>query len=523
MIQRQPPIFRPSYSAGGGGGGNTIPFPLSAGHFISAKTSLYTVFPRADGETTTWARHRKAYYDGSNAIQYRIPVGVRGGAWPYQFSVIAGPSGLTVGADLPADWLTNGPGNYGVVTWTPSGSVSGATVTIRITDQEGATIDVTWTVTTSSSTADFIFLDANSGNDSTGDGSYAAPYQTLSKAFGAAASTTNPNTILYFKTTGNYAVPNQTANECRFVIGKSPMALVGMPGVTPTLSMTSAWLTTTGSAGHNIYLENMIWDSGRSGANDFRNFWGGGQFHRVTAYKVSITNPVNGTVVDGNVTSFYFDSPGSQRDHFYIRECSDIGRVNSGTQVHSLFICFAVQNSLAEFNYTSGGGGSMLLKASTPNWTRRANKAVCTGNLDFWETICQIDGGIQTINVEDCYNIIDVSSRSGGSAGVVLNIGYRSGTGSDYCGAHWFYRNTVIGGLTPRNAATGNGPFTIENNVILANSGSALITDGATATYTNTGTECQGLISANIINASTYALTDTYRTNYLGTRGVELA
>ena len=69
-----------------------------AGSWMPAKQPMIQVYPRPDSETNTWARHRWAYYDGVNAVQYKIPLGVSFGAFPYVFQLLSGPPGMTIGA-----------------------------------------------------------------------------------------------------------------------------------------------------------------------------------------------------------------------------------------------------------------------------------------------------------------------------------------------------------------------------------------------------------------------------------------
>src|SRR5580692_1397802 len=69
-----------------------------AGSWMPAKQPMIQVYPRPDSETNTWARHRWAYYDGAHAVQYKIPLGVSFGAFPYVYELLSGPPGMTIGA-----------------------------------------------------------------------------------------------------------------------------------------------------------------------------------------------------------------------------------------------------------------------------------------------------------------------------------------------------------------------------------------------------------------------------------------
>lgn len=506
---------------------------LASGHWTPQKTALYAVYPRPNSETSSYARHRKAYYDGTNSIQYRVPVGVKGGAYPYHFELLDGPPGMTIGADIPSNWQTAGPGDYGVITWTPTAAISSgtpATVTVRVTDQAGATLSLTWTLHTSSATADFLFLDATGGNNANA-GTYASPKQTILGVFGSTrGGTSNPNATIYFKTSGTYTLAGQTGRtDVLFQQNASPMALVGLPGVSAAINFNAAYLTTSGAA-DDIFLQNLTWDGGIAASEDYRNFWGGGVFQRLTVDDIRITNPVNGSTSDGNISAFYTDSVATQRQHFYWRKCSEgaTGTRRAGTvQANSLFHLFMVCDSLAEFNRITTNSGAMFLKESTQRWTRRCNYI----DVGAWDdialgTYCQVSsaGGTNT-HIEDCYNTITGTSSL---ATLQYNNIYND-QGPDV-GPHWCYRNTLYRiRLFPRNALTGHGPYAYEDNVVVNTSGSAFEFQGATASYTvgsansGTGVECHGITSAGIIDTATLALTGAYRTSYLGTRGAEIA
>lgn len=496
---------------------------LADGHYI-AKTSLAQIYPRPDGETGSFARHKKAYYDGTNSIQYRIPVGVRGGALPYRYDLIAGPSGMAIGNTIPSDWAANGPGDYGMVTWTPSSSISSAsptTVTVRVTDQLGATIDVTWTVYTSSSTSDFMFLDSASGSNGNA-GSYASPKQTI-----AGVMTGASNRIIYFKNAGTFSISGDNVLNS----GTTPMAFIGVPGVNPIIDFTSGYFSTNASTGSDLFIQNVTWNGGMSGSLDFRNFWGGGVFHRLTVDDLRITNPVNGTVSDGNVSSFYTNSPGGTREYFFFNNCKEgvtgtRRSRSSSVQTNSLFHLFQVRHGLAQFSRILTSTGALFLKESTPEWTLRYNYIDSDANFASGQnewiggTLCQTANSVATENVEICYNI-----WKGGTAGDI-----------DYCmqiiwaqqtpptGDHWFFRNTMYRTKPRVRLATAtNGPFVLENNVVVVNSGATFVSEGGSTTFSRSNTQCEGLASANIINTTTLALTGTSRTLYLGTHGAEIA
>jgi hypothetical protein len=482
---------------------------LASGHFMPAKKSLVVVYPRPNTETETYARQRKAYYDGSNSIEYRVPVGVQFGAWPYHFEVTSGPSGMTVGAQY-------GDSNYGVVTWTPSGPASGTSVAVRVTDQESNYVDVTWTVTTSSSTSDFIFV-STSGNDSTGDGTIGSPFATLSKVMGATESSgAYPGRICYFRA-GTYNVPTQGQINPSY----QPMSFLNYPGESVTFNCATARqnLAFGTNAGTNDFMmQGITLDGANSTATNYRTFWAGGVSHRWCIDQVAITDPYNGSVGGDVTTGFFFDSPGTgvYRTYIYFNECTESGRSGSGGNAYSLLATYVCRYVLIErCTVSSGATQDIYLKASTRDATVRANSITnsgASGTGAALATGCQVDSGLANQDFEYCYNTIDAPDYGA----LTFNYGYFSP------GQHWAYRNSIRGRIWLR--ADGAGPYTLEQNAIENDTtdggGNAQVSTQGSPTYTNTGTECQ---AASGVFDSGLLLTGTYRTNYLGTRGAEIA
>ena len=143
---------------------------LASGHWVPAKMSLTStrvVIPRPDAETGSGAYNRNAHPN----VPYWQWVRVQGGAYPHWFELITAPAGATIGQLWTAS-------DYGIVKWTPTSGTQNFTV--RVHDQDGNTVDVSWSVTVGTSWV--AFVDSVNGNDSTGSGTFAAPWQTYAKA-----------------------------------------------------------------------------------------------------------------------------------------------------------------------------------------------------------------------------------------------------------------------------------------------------------------------------------------------------
>lgn len=146
---------------------------LSAGNYVDRVIDPELIFPRPDSETPVWAKHRRHHPN----VPYRIPIGVSFGSWPFYFEAISVPSGATVGSFLTptGDSLIVGD-DYGVVEWA-NPTAGNHSFHIRVHFQDGyAPLDVQWTLEVT--TVGTIFVDAVSGNDTTGDGTIANPFQT---------------------------------------------------------------------------------------------------------------------------------------------------------------------------------------------------------------------------------------------------------------------------------------------------------------------------------------------------------
>ncbi|HYE22753.1 MAG TPA: putative Ig domain-containing protein, partial [Verrucomicrobiae bacterium] len=122
------------------------PPPTSAANF-----PLEIVQPQPG--LSTLSRYYKAY----PGIEYRVPIGVLGGVFPFSYSLTQAPSGMTINSVT------------GVITWAnPTTSGSPHPVTVRVQDAVGAAVTRSWTITVT--TAGFVFVDGTNGTHAQGFG-----------------------------------------------------------------------------------------------------------------------------------------------------------------------------------------------------------------------------------------------------------------------------------------------------------------------------------------------------------------
>ena len=92
-------------------------------------------------------------------IEYNYRLGVKGGEYPYNFTLVDGPSGMTINK------------NSGEILWTPA-SLLTDTVVIKISDISGKSLVHRFAIT--STKTGFYFVDGAKGNNSN-NGSEASP------------------------------------------------------------------------------------------------------------------------------------------------------------------------------------------------------------------------------------------------------------------------------------------------------------------------------------------------------------
>jgi hypothetical protein len=537
-VPNAPGGFVFSNGSGGGGGSGFLP----VGHFINAKQAMIQIYPRPDTETNTFARHRWAYYDGTNPVLYQIPLGVAFGAFPYVFSLQSGPPGMSIGATFwNTSWGTgsNPPfvdarnAGYGVLQWTPTGSVSGATVSVLVTDQQLNTTTITFTVSTSSSTAQFLFFDSQFGNDSTGTGTISAPWQTMAQAIGTSFSTTNnASTLCYFRGRGSsfpYTMPAGSASATDFNDGSTcfevntltkPSAYMGFPGdaLTSYIDLSNSFFACAHSA--DLFVQNLNPNGYHTATQNCRFFWigggggnGGGLLSSRTTMDINQwTNSGYGSSAGSNASSYYVNPTNSVASYIFINGCSETNR-QSGNAGNNYCICsvYSCQNVLAQGNFiidpTLTIDEFCMPKSNITNGTWRGNYCQVASVQYICSPLQSVSGNAGVMSsVEICYNI-DV----GGTTGMAIPVGP---TGQNY-GALWCYRNNCRANLgISCNGQGVGGPYVFENNA----------SQGSNSVPTGTGVTASGNIfqGSGLLDGTTGYLTSSFSSD-VGTIGAQIA
>ena len=513
------------YTAGG-----SSSYQLAAGHWIPAKRSMTLCSPRPDADISSLiSRQQYAYPDGVH--QYRIPISIDGGSYPFyeNTSYRSGfPTGMTIGSDPNSS-------DYMVITWTPNSGEQGNTYTpsTRIYDQDGNYLTISWSVT--ADTSKFVFLDPTAGTN--GTGTKASPLNTFSDLSIVDGTGTSPYA-------GKIIVLR--AGTTTFV-GHESGSLGGAV-------ITGDYLIWTGS-GHsdNPYIfegytgETCIIDMNYSGA--FRNY---GQSDTWVS-NITFKNAKQGVDENGGqlITTTWFDWAQNHRCiwmdntydnlQYYTGSGTDSNQAGvtawlpSGFRNYWVFLnnrvtnsnlslmdCFAVKYAVAEFNtfdtctnFVTNGG--LNVKADNQYWSIRRNYRT-DNSFDM------VDGLIRLANQADTYSC--------GPFDVCYNIDVppansRSCTPEDTNGAAWapvyvyLYRNNFYGRVVQFDDKPDFHYW--EKNVIVNDAGyygaqcgvpqTTCVNLNVTLTSNITGTT-----SDNILDSSTGLITSAYESAHPGTR-----
>lgn len=512
------------------------PGSYPAGYYPSYH-DLELVMPRAAGTSPDGASrpipstHRifKAY----PGIPYNIPAYVIGGAYPYTFSLSNAPAGMTINAQT------------GEVSW-PNPQAT-ATPTITVTDMNGVQRSSAWTITVT--TEGFYFVDAVSGNDSTNDGTLAAPWRTISKLFSTA---TGNGAIVYFRQ-GTYdlvgcPIGSRTTSPFHHVAVPSTLAgnWIAYPGETPTLDYHDSDRLTSGltlSSDVNQITPQIRWESASARWLEgwvFTNHNHMGHYIASTVdygvyWRLNCTNfGQRSTTYSGHNPACISWGAWSPRHYAYYAD-------NTGSNNRSVFAnvglvkLYRVNKMLVERIYlpddTAGFGD---WKASMPRATMRANTFLAC-DKGFMGNMAIYAGGLEDerFSAEVCYNFFRQApafrDTDAGENGAI-----EIGTDSD---ATWnwhfndirVYRNTLVGNIWIATVQTAGELIDMNSNVVMTNRTGGYPIDW-TASFLNEIPPGEVIDSNNLVDNLTSGLVNddgqlvgANRTSYLNLRGHEIA
>ena len=463
-----------------------------------------------------------AWYKAYPGIQYERPVHVLWGSPPYKYALGGSPPpGMTIGETLPEDYLTNGPGQYGIIRW-PNPVAGSYSITVNVTDQLDAVASVTYTLTVT--TSGFIFVDpvnghasaANGGGGSAGTGTLANPFLTFNDFYAGAtggtgadtrADTTYAGYIVYYRAGTTYL--NTTYNEDDFRTSMranaKPHVHIGYPGETVNLSFSGRAIDFYSNSVGEIYFGNMNFiDTGMWSDEVPQHVRFDGSQNDVTFFKLNVSTPAAPPTTGNNNASIFFSVNTSAGQYHSMSHCTF-----GGNRRHDIWLFYKDRKILVEWNTLTGAqeadpAHGFYWKDSNQNVCARFNIGLNASNSQHLFRIDGYNGGAN--NYDFAFN----AYRTTGDA--ILWGSNPPGP----VGTTWERRNTWYTG-NPARISEFSGTLNTSNNVI-RHGGSAI---GAVGGFVVNGessnlSQSSGLVDANL------RLTGSDRTTYLNVKGHEI-
>jgi hypothetical protein len=507
-------------SAGVGGGWQIV-------NAIS-KITPTLVYPLGDGTTTANARNRRA----PSAILWEIPVVVQGGAWPFHYELTTAPSGAVIGEDLPVDWLTNGFQDYGVISWS-NPTVGTHSFAGTVYDQLGAEVPFSFSleVIDRENTTYFMFLNASTGDDSTGTGAFSSPKQTIAGWYGPDKADSTHQSKQIFYRTGTYlstAAPvfGGTGQQVDMTSGK-PKVHVAYPGESVIMDCANTAYYDWESSAHDIHIAGFTWQNptvseASAVRKQFLRMVTGGE--RIGIWRNHFTGNEDASANNSNSSAVMIDPGLSATSSYHFLRSNVFDNLDEMDFV----LCYGTHYLVFEDNevingYTADEGWGCFLKARNIDYiTVRANRGVGSGiTLPLLHFSSFTDGADELRDhIEACFNCYgstDASVAAVGAGAIAIGQSLEGSTGNHY-GVFYSYRNNL---KHPHFGFIGvqAGTFSFEYDCI-EHSG----------VYANSMYSFNSTVSPDFDNCaietslfdSSLLLTGTPRTTYYGTHGCEL-
>lgn len=451
--------------------------------------------PTAGGPTIGSANRIFRAYPG---LEYNIRAVVFGGAYPYTFSLTNAPAGMTIDS------------RTGTIVWPNPQANASPTITVR--DFEGAVASSTWNIAVG--TAGFRFIDAvngrnGSGNNCTsscGTGTFANPWRTIKDMW--VSSGASAGEFLYFRR-GTYTVTDLlprgstgTAWErVDFHSQSKPVVWMAYPGEAPVIDFSfqpGEWGPLIRFNGNNIYIDGF--ECIRTHIIGFQFTSGpGSDFNTLRRLKMHQHGPAG----DGTNGSQIMTTTAADQSRYMTIQDSEFFQAPGELSIK----IYAQRKLLIEDNVFHDVTNGVELKAIVPQFTVR-------GNLFYNISGIALGGNMHDslTSGEILFNLVRDATTS------ALDLNQDSMAAAIYVS-----RNTFIGEVRLREVDAADGPFYLNNNVIINNvSGTPA---GSHLTYYTVLAPSRiiavnnlaGFPNNNIVDGSG-ALTPAY-SQYIGTHG----
>lgn len=474
-------------------------FRLAPGHFIPARMPMHLVYPRPDDETQAHARHRWAHPD----MRYEIPVGVQGGAWPFQYELIEGPDGAVIGSVYGSD-------NYGTVSWQApkSGTYQ---FTVQVTDQELNHITATWQVTVDEE--QFVFI--QDGWEGEQSGTLSLPLEDIADWYNNDHTDDSyHNKIIVFRE-GTYTLVGTPAhkNNLRLAANTKTPSLIAFPGENPVIDCSAAKVMTDNKSIKDLFIAGLTWKDGRQDVNNAHFFWAVGDVSRSCWWRNHFHNLGPGKAGNDNTLPVFVSGTGNLKEHILYKENLHT-EINNKGKNGGYFEAYVSSYVLIEQNIArdSAVAAGWFPKGTVSHVSVRANEAY--ENVSGRQITVGYGGEARSVphDHEVCWNRVRIADEK--PATVFMWCASKYYKGKTY--NSFIYRNTFVGGSSWVRFS-GKTLFISEGNVV--------VTDMPGRWNQKI---MQGAMD-NLLGSTTDGVTDdearlngVYRERYLGTHGWEV-
>jgi hypothetical protein len=493
---------------------------LPVGYYVPEKMPKVVCHPRPDAETELYDRHRKAY----PGLEYRIPIAVQGGAYPFYFEIIEAPAWLSIGQQY-------GQANYGILHGTPPANAAAQTVRVRVYDQahgrpDDSYVDALFTLRVTDSTADFMFIDGTVG--ASGTGAINSPLKSVEEVTdGSQTLTTYPGRAMYIRAgTYQFCSDDNAVNDGRISQRRThkPNVFIGYPGELPVVDFTNGFALLRDNAGYwwsGIRTINTSMRSMNGTATDGSRFFNVWSANKLTLFENQFHNMQPQPNYSGGNQGIIFSTTALDSPRPYITVWG-----NSVTEMKTrgFGALFSWWWGVFEDNYfgpttpANAAGMGIDFKnncnlMSVRRCTSFENQPTGgTGVLQHYGGPTSYD---EPLKAEFCYNLIRLPSEATESGSISFG---QSGAYNSLVYQMWCYRNTMIG----RSNSFNNQPYAItyEKNVYFTNRVPKYASNNNLTLLDNFD---NGFGDAATRLDSEYKLAGAYRTQYLGTHGHEIA
>jgi hypothetical protein len=381
------------------------------------------------------------YYRAYPGFPYEVQISGIGGLYPYQYSLVDGPAGMSVDPST------------GVLAWAnPVERAEPYSVSARILDSSGDTQSVTWSILVT--TQGFKFVDAVNGKTAAegADGSIANPWKTIVDWYRTKYDKEFSGVFLYFRE-GTYRVADAPIedNWRLAILGFKPVVWMAYPGENPIIDTDRSHLSFYGSP-DNLYIEGF----------QFRNFTAShgivvaSDTSNVTIRKNQFRDmPANSNPGGTNLSAIMISNAVTRGQNWTIasNSFSNIYNRAFGLLGYSADKALILRNTFT--NFDNPEAHAIGPKMNNNLWFIRDNKVDIAQGIGIW-----VDTYTTSTNFEISYNLVRVGTG---------NAAWYGQEDVEY-GLIASFRNTYIGApIRVDNLTSSRGPVSFRDDVVATN------------------------------------------------------